>query len=136
MWAWQELNLRPHAYQACALTSLSYKPIRMVSRRPPRCFTSGGPATNDQNIQTITRRAAKAKALLKKEVIQPHLPVRLPCYDLAPVTRLTLKTCLPKVGTASSGTPDFHRLTGGVYKARERIHRIVADIRLLAIPAS
>ena len=26
----------------------------------------------------------------RKEVFQPHLPVRLPCYDLAPVTRFTL----------------------------------------------
>ena len=41
-----------------------------------------------------------------------------------------------RVGTATSGTPDFHRLTGGVYKARERIHRVVADTRLLAIPTS
>ena len=40
------------------------------------------------------------------------------------------------VGTATSGTPDFHRLTGGVYKARERIHRVIADTRLLAIPPS
>src|SRR5699024_5986016 len=45
-----------------------------------------------QNIQTITRRIS-AKILVKREVIQPHLPVRLPCYDLAPVTRLTLTTC-------------------------------------------
>src|SRR5699024_8532849 len=77
---------------------------------------------------------------LKKEVIQPHLPVRLPCYDLAPVTRLTLTTCPPPtsrgIGSAASGTPDFHRLTGGVYKARERIHRAIADTRLLAIPTS
>ena len=36
----------------------------------------------------------------------------------------------------TSGTPDFHGLTGGVYKARERIHRAMADARLLAIPAS
>ena len=42
----------------------------------------------------------------------------------------------PKVGTPTSGTPDFHRLTGGVYKARERIHRAIADARLLAIPTS
>ena len=34
------------------------------------------------------------------------------------------------------GTPSFHCLTGGVYKARERIHRIIADMRLLANPAS
>ena len=68
-----------------------------------------------------------------KEIFQPHLPVRLPCYDLAPVTDFTLGSSfrLP-----TSGTPNFHGLTGGVYKARERIHRIMADIRLLAIPAS
>jgi hypothetical protein len=61
--------------------------------------------------------------LLRKEVIQPHLPVRLPCYDLAPVTGFTLGASLLAVETATSGTPSFHGLTGGVYKARERIHR-------------
>ena len=55
--------------------------------------------------------AAPAGAAPRKEVFQPHLPVRLPCYD-------------------------SHGLTGGVYKARERIHRAVADARLLANPAS
>jgi hypothetical protein len=69
----------------------------------------------------------------KKEVFQPHLPVRLPCYDLAPVTGLTLGGSLR---LPTSGPPGFHGLTGGVYKVRERIHRIIADIRLLAIPAS
>ena len=69
----------------------------------------------------------------KKEVFQPHLPVRLPCYDLAPVTSFTLGGSfrLPTLGT-----PGFHGLTGGVYKVRERIHRAIADARLLAIPAS
>ena len=69
----------------------------------------------------------------KKEVFQPHLPVRLPCYDLAPVTSFTLGSSLR---SPTSGTPGFHGLTGGVYKARERIHRAMADARLLAIPAS
>ena len=69
----------------------------------------------------------------RKEVFQPHLPVRLPCYDLAPVTGFTLGRCLR---SRTSGTPGFHGLTGGVYKARERIHRAVADARLLANPAS
>ena len=71
-----------------------------------------------------------------KEVIQPHVPVRLPCYDLAPVTGFTFGRSLLTVGSRTSGTPGFHGLTGGVYKARERIHRVVADTRLLAIPAS
>ena len=69
----------------------------------------------------------------RKEVFQPHLPVRLPCYDLAPVTSFTLGRSLR---LRTSGTPGSHGLTGGVYKARERIHRAMADARLLANPAS
>ena len=69
----------------------------------------------------------------RKEVFQPHLPVRLPCYDLAPVTCITLGRPLR---LRTLGTPDSHGLTGGVYKARERIHRAMADARLLANPAS
>ena len=69
----------------------------------------------------------------RKEMFQPHLPVRLPCYDLAPVNSFTLGRSL-RVQT--SGTTIFHGLTGGVYKARERIHRAMADARLLANPAS
>jgi hypothetical protein len=68
-----------------------------------------------------------------KEVFQPHLPVRLPCYDLAPVIGFTLGR---SSRSRTSGPPNFHGLTGGVYKARERIHRAMADARLLANPAS
>ena len=71
--------------------------------------------------------------LPRKEVIQPHLPVRLPCYDLAPITGFTLGR---PSRSRTSGAPGFHGLTGGVYKARERIHRAMADARLLANPAS
>ncbi len=72
----------------------------------------------------------------RKEVIQPQVPLRLPCYDFAPVIELAFGRCLLAVGVRTSGAPDFHGVTGGVYKARERIHRGVADPRLLAIPAS
>ena len=65
-------------------------------------------------------------------MFQPHLPVRLPCYDLALIARFTLEGLLHP----ASGPPDSHGLTGGVYKVRERIHRAMADARLLAIPAS
>ena len=71
--------------------------------------------------------------LSRKEVFQPHLPVRLPCYDLAPITSFTLGR---SSRLRTSGAPGFHGLTGGVYKARERIHRAMADARLLANPAS
>ena len=65
----------------------------------------------------------KDRFLLRKEVIQPHLPVRLPCYDFAPVTNLTLDSFLSKVRTLALGATGFHGVTGGVYKTRERIHR-------------
>ena len=60
---------------------------------------------------------------LRKEVIQPHLPIRLPCYDFTPVIGLTLDSALLAVRLLASGAPNSHGVTGGVYKARERIHR-------------
>ena len=75
--------------------------------------------------------------LLRKEVIQPHLPVRLPCYDFVPIAGPTFDGSLPQgVRPPASGVTNFRDLTGGVYKARERIHRSVADLRLLATPTS
>ena len=63
--------------------------------------------------------------ILRKEVIQPQVPLRLPCYDFTPVTDLTVACCLLAVGTQSSGKTNSHGVTGGVYKARERIHRVM-----------
>ena len=60
---------------------------------------------------------------LRKEVIQPHLPIRLPCYDFTPVIGHTVASALPKVKLPASGATNSHGVTGGVYKARERIHR-------------
>ena len=74
--------------------------------------------------------------LLLKEVIQPHVPVRLPCYDFTPVINHTVVSALPRVKLPTSGAINFHGVTGGVYKTRERIHRDNADSRLLAIPTS
>ena len=61
--------------------------------------------------------------LHRKEVIQPHLPIRLPCYDFTPVANPTFDSALPKVKLLASGITGSHGVTGGVYKARERIHR-------------
>ena len=71
-----------------------------------------------------------------KEVIQPHLPIGLPCYDFIPVIGLTLGTSPLAVKSVTSGKTNSHDVTGGVYKARERIHGVVADTPLLAIPTS
>ena len=66
---------------------------------------------------------APADCLPRKEVIQPHLPVRLPCYDFTPLTLHTFGASPLSVGPATSGADDSGGVTGGVYKARERIHR-------------
>ena len=64
-----------------------------------------------------------ASLLPRKEVIQPHLPIRLPCYDFTPVIGLTFDGWLLSVTSPASGATNSHGVTGGVYKARERIHR-------------
>ena len=84
--------------------------------------------------QCVSKRRERAKLLefplllpgiLRKEVIQPQVPLRLPCYDFTPVADLTVAGCLLAVSAPSSGKTNSHGVTGGVYKARERIHRSV-----------
>ena len=87
----------------------------------------------------LARSGIGRDILLRKEVIQPQVPLRLPCYDFIPITPHTLGASLldcVKVGTATSSAQGFHDVTGGVYKARERIHGAVADAPLLANPTS
>ena len=60
---------------------------------------------------------------LRKEVIQPHLPIRLPCYDFTLIINPTFGCALLTVMLQTSGITDSHGVTGGVYKTRERIHR-------------
>ena len=61
--------------------------------------------------------------ILRKEVIQPQVPLRLPCYDFTPVMNHTVASVLLAVRLPASGATHSHGVTGGVYKARERIHR-------------
>ena len=63
------------------------------------------------------------RIILRKEVIQPQVPLRLPCYDFTPVADPTVAGCSLAVSAPSSGKANSHGVTGGVYKARERIHR-------------
>ena len=82
--------------------------------------------SNDALFQTPDQRYAELSCpavLLRKEVIQPLLPIRLPCYDFTPITDPTFDCVLLAVKLQASGVPDSHGVTGGVYKARERIHR-------------
>ena len=151
-------NHRPHAYQACALTTWAMRPfggdeedrtpdpllakqvLSQLSYTPMFGFPSVFQASHcvtvffstlkiEQCFLSTLRSPLLTEAfelsfvLLRKEVIQPHLPIRLPCYDFTPVINPTLDGVLPKVRRPALGVTDSHGVTGGVYKARERIHR-------------
>ena len=83
-------------------------------------------ATRNLLLTFINNSTAKNLYLilfLRKEVIQPHLPIRLPCYDFTPVIDPAFGSSLLTVGSLTSGITNSHGVTGGVYKTRERIHR-------------
>ena len=81
----------------------------------------------NQSLDNLTldvkRISFNSLRLHRKEVIQPHLPIRLPCYDFTPVAYPTFGSVLLAVRLLTSGVTNSHGVTGGVYKARERIHR-------------
>ena len=88
----------------------------------------------EQAHRSVSRKSAHSSStskqqsnpyffFLRKEVIQPHLPIRLPCYDFTPVIRPAFDGSFLSVRSPASGISDSHGVTGGVYKTRERIHR-------------
>ena len=111
----------------------SFTILRLASPPVPPAPT---PAASLVNSSSIAPRFPLPSDFPRKEVIQPHLPVRLPCYDFVPVISPTLGSSSLAVRSPTSGVTNSHDVTGGVYKARERIHRSMADLRLLATPAS
>ena len=113
----------------------------MIGSRASGCRSADFQSGGRRQVQVGRSPPAVVRELfqgypLRKEVIQPQVPLQLPCYDLVPIIGFTVSASLLAVGRAPSGTPDFGGLTGGVYKAQVRIHRGMADPRLLAIPAS
>jgi hypothetical protein len=74
-------------------------------------------------VNQKTKVRPSSADILRKEVIQPQVPLRLPCYDFTPVADLTVVGCFLAVSAPASGKTNSHGVTGGVYKARERIHR-------------
>jgi hypothetical protein len=98
---------------------------------------TGHRTVNERPSTSRPPTGVSAPEFPRKEVIQPQLPLRLPCYDFTPIINPTFDGSLPQgVRPPASGVADFRGVTGGVYKARERIHRGVADPRLLATPTS
>ena len=83
-----------------------------------KCLT-----VNLSKLNKVKTNCVVSVIFLRKEVIQPHLPIRLPCYDFTPIIYPTLGGWLQKVTSPTSGVTNSRGVTGGVYKARERIHR-------------
>ena len=102
-----DLNQRPHPYQGCAL--------------PPELIAHHRVLPNFNGWKRVVD--GEKTLFLRKEVIQPQVPLRLPCYDFTPVADPTVADSPLKVRISSSGKTNSHGVTGGVYKARERIHR-------------
>ena len=127
---WRSNHLSYRTGRRTPPNSVSSAPTPSRMERYIKPYTSMQKQKEHPAIEYIKYHTSKRS---RKEVFQPHLPVRLPCYDLAPITGFTLGR---PSRSRLSGTPGFHGLTGGVYKARERIHRAMADARLLANPAS
>src|SRR5438045_2796184 len=94
---------------------------RIVSEKSPTC-----PSTHEVPVlcflsSYLLTRLSTCKASLRKEVIQPQLPLQLPCYDFVPITSAALGSSSLAVRFPTSGVTSSHDVTGGVYKDRERI---------------
>ena len=76
----------------------------------------------DRNGYRVYTQHDSCHGLFRKEVIQPQVLLRLPCYDFTPIMNYTLDGCLLAVSPPASSATHFRDVTGGVYKARERIH--------------
>jgi hypothetical protein len=99
--------------------ALSRRCSNQLSYRPSKALPHGQSLLIKQPISVNARTTSRSR----KEVIQPHLPIRLPCYDFTPVMNPTVVIVPLTVRLTTSGETHSHGVTGGVYKARERIHR-------------
>ena len=96
---------------------LSYRP------KPDTSYPGNARVAGDNLPTTDKCERSNLTAVSRKEVIQPHLPIRLPCYDFTPVTNPAVVIAPLAVRLTTSGRTRSHGVTGGVYKTRERIHR-------------
>ena len=97
---------------------LSYRPGTVQ-----RSATDKDRSSTFSRLDNLCEHIHQRHISLFKEVIQPQVPLGLPCYDFTPVMNHKVVTVLPKVKLATSFAAHSHGVTGGVYKARERIHR-------------
>ena len=104
----------PSVFQASFAGTLFFSTLKIE-----QCFLSTSLSP------LLTEAFELSFVLLRKEVIQPHLPIRLPCYDFTPVIEPAFDGSFLTVRSPASGIPNSHGVTGGVYKTRERIHRSI-----------
>src|SRR5690606_33543556 len=104
-WSLSGSNRRPPACKAGALPA-ELRPHKGVG---PPATRRGTPGCRSL-VRTPDRQSCCLLSL--KEVIQPHLPIRLPCYDFTPVIGHTVASALPKVKLPASGATDSHGVTG------------------------
>jgi hypothetical protein len=118
---------RSRACLFSVLCSLSSDLEGMRGRRPGSLVSQRTTRQSREARPGLSSVLCPLSSALRKEVIQPQVPLRLPCYDFTPVADLTVDGCFPDpkigVGAPASGQANSHGVTGGVYKARERIHR-------------
>ena len=109
------------------LSQLSYTPagstLALLKVHSCTLKTEQHVSLRSSSSDQISTGASLHLVLLRKEVIQPHLPIRLPCYDFTPIANPTFGSSPLAVRILTSGVTGSHGVTGGVYKARERIHR-------------
>ncbi len=97
-------------------------PSRLSGARSPAELGAPGPGPSP--LASVSR-------LPRKEVIQPHLPIRLPCYDFTPITPPTVDGVAAGFGCERLSWCDGRCVQGpGTHSPPH------ADGRLLAIPAS
>ena len=115
----------PRLSSACS-NQLSYWPLSELDSQNEKfeSYRSGNCEKRYEDSDLLSPYHGQTmQSAFRKEVIQPQVPLRLPCYDLVPVTDPTVVGYFLAVSAPTSGGTNSHHLTGGVYKTRERIHR-------------
>ena len=119
-----------------AVRSPIHKSFGFISWTPGLLYTlasvrPGKPASLSGHLQVSALGSQQPNSnptltsFLRQEVIQPHLPIRLPCYDFTPVIEPAFGSSLLAAGSLTSGIANAQGVTGGVYRTRERIHRSI-----------
>ena len=113
----------PHSPHSVGDSRLPHCFLVVKERVRPKAPQRRSLKTGSEKRTGTVSQEGNPERLRRKEVIQPQVPLRLPCYDFTPVMSHFLGGCLLAVGAPTSVATHSHGVTGGVYKARERIHR-------------